>query len=92
MAVSKVEILRGSGEVVATYNGRELKRTVYKHFKGGHYFVIGLAINQDFEEQYDVIYVPLYGERPMCSRDITAFLGTAKVEGKTVNRFEELTA
>ena len=59
---------------------------IYKHFKGNHYIVLGLALNTETEEQM-VIYKALYGEGQVFARPLTSF--TEKVEGKSQDhRFE----
>lgn len=69
---------------------RELKiGKKYRHFKGNEYLVLHLAKHSETLEEM-VVYQALYGERGIWVRPLEMFLGTKEVEGKTVNRFEEI--
>lgn len=59
----------------------------YKHYKGGIYTVIGAAKHTSNLEN-----LTLYSDKKgdMWARPTAEFCGTIKIEGKTVQRFEEL--
>lgn len=61
----------------------------YKHFKGNEYLVLYLAKHSETEEEL-VVYQALYGEFGIWVRPLAMFLGTTEVQGKMVNRFEEI--
>lgn len=63
----------------------------YRHFKGNEYLVLHLARHSETEEQM-VVYQALYGERGIWVRPLEMFLDQKEVDGKLVNRFEELNA
>ena len=60
----------------------------YRHFKGGEYEVIGVAIHSETGEKM-VVYRALYGEGGLWIRPEAMFLETIKRDGKTLPRFEE---
>jgi Uncharacterized protein conserved in bacteria len=71
------------------------KRTVkigkkYRHFKGNEYLVINIARHSETLEEM-VVYQALYGERGIWVRPLEMFLDQKEVEGRKVNRFEEIT-
>lgn len=59
----------------------------YRHFKGNHYRVIGIAIHSETMEEM-VIYVTQYGEGKTWVRPLEIFLSKAILDGKEVARFE----
>ena len=61
----------------------------YRHFKGNEYLVLYLAKHSETLEDL-VVYQALYGERGIWVRPLTMFLEQVEVEGKLVNRFEEV--
>ena len=61
----------------------------YKHFKGNEYLVINVAKHSETLENM-VVYQALYGERGLWVRPLSMFLGRKEVDGKMVNRFEEM--
>lgn len=62
---------------------------IYRHFKGNEYLVLHLARHSETEEEM-VVYQALYGERGIWVRPLEMFLDQKEVEGKMVNRFEEI--
>jgi hypothetical protein len=72
------------------HNKRELKiGHKYRHFKGNEYLVLYLAKHSETLEDL-VVYQALYGERGIWVRPLEMFLGQKEVDGKWVNRFEEI--
>jgi hypothetical protein len=61
----------------------------YRHFKGNEYLVLHLAKHSETLEEL-VVYQALYGERGVWVRSLGMFLGQKDVDGKLVNRFEEI--
>lgn len=60
---------------------------LYRHFKGGMYEVIGIAIHSETLEEM-VIYRARYGEQKLWVRPMNMFLETVEHEGRLVPRFE----
>jgi hypothetical protein len=58
----------------------------YRHYKGAHYEVIGVARHSETEEEL-VVYRALYGERGLWARPLAMFLESVEVDGATVPRF-----
>lgn len=70
------------------------KRTIeigrkYRHFKGNEYLVLHLAKHSETLEDL-VVYQALYGEKGIWVRPLSMFLEQVVLEGKLVNRFEEI--
>ena len=61
----------------------------YRHFKGQHYKIIGVAENVDSGELF-VIYQPLYGEYGLTARPLDNFIEKVIVNGLEVPRFERV--
>ncbi|HEX7715348.1 MAG TPA: DUF1653 domain-containing protein [Bacillota bacterium] len=61
----------------------------YRHFKGREYQVLGTANHSETLEPY-VVYKALYGEGQLWIRPEALFMGTVRVEGRDVPRFEYL--
>ena len=59
----------------------------YRHFKGGEYEVIGVAIHSETGEKM-VVYRALYGEGGLWTRPQAMFLETVEREGRMRPRFE----
>lgn len=71
-------------------NNREIKiGKKYRHFKGNEYLVLHLAKHSETLEDM-VVYQSLYGEKGIWVRHLSMFLDTKEVDGKIVNRFEEI--
>lgn len=65
----------------------EIKKGLYRHFKGNFYEVIDVATHSETREQM-VIYRALYGERGLWVRPLSMFTETVERDGKTFKRFE----
>lgn len=61
-----------------------LKNGLYRHYKGKHYEVIGIAKHSETAEEL-VVYRPLYGERGLWVRPLKMFTETL---AGGVKRFE----
>ena len=64
----------------------ELKKGLYKHYKGNMYEVFMTARHSETEE-WMVVYKALYGEEGMWVRPYDMFLGKVNIDGKEVGRF-----
>jgi len=67
----------------------ELKKGLYRHYKGNLYEVITTARHSETEE-WMVVYKALYGEEGIWVRPYTMFTETINIEGKMVQRFEKV--
>jgi hypothetical protein len=67
----------------------ELVPGKYRHFKGGLYEVLGIALHSESREEM-VVYRPLYGEGGMWVRPKAMFFETVSVNGVMVPRFERV--
>lgn len=71
----------------------EIEPGIYRHYKGGHYAVIGLGMHHESREPY-VIYVSLakgtVNLRPLhpLEWDLDGFFSSVTVAGQTMKRFE----
>jgi hypothetical protein len=61
----------------------------YKHFKGNEYLVLYVAKHSETLEDF-VVYQALYGDKGIWVRPLDMFLSQKEVEGKMINRFEEM--
>lgn len=61
----------------------------YRHFKGMEYLVIHRARHSETLEEL-VVYKALYGEMGIWVRPLNMFMEQVEVNGKVVNRFEEI--
>ena len=61
----------------------------YKHFKGNEYLVLNIAKHSETLEEY-VVYQALYGEMGIWVRPLEMFLDQKMIDGKLLNRFEEI--
>lgn len=59
----------------------------YRHFKGQHYFVRGVALHSETQEAM-IVYQQDYGDRGLWVRPQAMFLETVPVDGKSVPRFQ----
>lgn len=64
----------------------ELPAGRYRHYKGQHYQVIGVARHSETLEPV-VIYRPLYGEGALWVRPHAMFVESVVVDGQTQPRF-----
>lgn len=61
----------------------------YRHFKGNEYLLLHLAKHSETREDL-VVYQALYGERGIWVRPLSMFTEQVEVDGKMVNRFDEI--
>jgi len=61
----------------------------YRHFKGGEYEVIDVALHSETEQPH-VVYRPLYGEGRLWIRPLELFDDQKQVAGRSVPRFERV--
>ena len=64
-----------------------MKTGLYKHFKGGTYWVTGTAIHTETEEEF-VIYHNINVPEKVFIRPFKMFNETIEREGKQVKRFD----
>jgi len=67
----------------------DLKKGIYRHYKGKYYEVLLLARHSETEE-WMVVYKTLYDEESIWVRPYKMFIEKVEVEGKLVDRFEKL--
>jgi len=65
----------------------ELKKGLYKHYKGNLYEVFMTAQHSETEE-WMVVYKALYGDEGMWVRPYDMFVSQVEVDGQMVSRFE----
>ena len=65
----------------------EIKKGIYRHFKGNEYEVIATAKHSETMEDM-VIYKALYGEGGLWVRPADMWNETVEKDGKAVKRFE----
>lgn len=68
-----------------------LEHGLYRHYKGNHYEVLGVAKHSENEEAL-VVYRALYGEGGLWVRPLAMFTESIPVEGGCIKRFEYLGA
>ena len=56
----------------------------YRHYKGNHYDVIGVARHSETEEPL-VVYRPRYGDRGLWVRPLSMFTEPVMVDGERVS-------
>jgi len=66
-----------------------LKKGLYRHYKGNLYEVLMTAKHSETEE-WMVVYKALYGNKGIWVRPYDMFIEKVEVEGKTVDRFEKI--
>jgi hypothetical protein len=64
----------------------ELKKGLYKHYKGNMYEVFMTAQHSETEE-WMVVYKALYGEEGTWVRPFDMFVEKIQYEGKEIDRF-----
>lgn len=64
----------------------EIKPGKYRHFKGGEYEVLGMAIHSETQEEM-VVYRALYGEGKVWVRPKRMWNEVVERDGKTYRRF-----
>lgn len=67
----------------------ELRAGVYRHYKGNHYLVLGLA-REDESEEIVVVYTRLYARAglPMSTRRLSAWNQAVQTPQGAVPRFQ----
>ncbi|HHT16538.1 MAG TPA: DUF1653 domain-containing protein [Papillibacter sp.] len=65
----------------------ELKRGIYKHYKGNLYEALMIARHSETEEEM-VVYRALYGDQSLWVRPYSMWVETVTVEGVPVPRFK----
>ena len=58
----------------------------YRHYKGGEYEVVDIAIHSETHEPM-VVYRPLYGEGRLWVRPMAMFMETVTIDGASMPRF-----
>ncbi len=61
--------------------------SLYEHYKGLHYKIIGIARHSETLEEL-VVYQALYGEGGIWVRPVTMFLETIEINGQPQPRFK----
>lgn len=64
----------------------QLKKGLYRHFKGNLYRLLEIARHSETGEEM-VVYQALYGERGIWVRPLAMFDETIERDGKTFKRF-----
>jgi cyclomaltodextrinase / maltogenic alpha-amylase / neopullulanase len=64
-----------------------LRKGVYRHFKGNLYELVEQAIHSETLEEY-VVYRALYGERGIWVRPLSMFIEQIERDGRSIPRFE----
>ena len=64
----------------------ELKKGIYRHYKGSLYEVLHTAQYSETEE-WMVVYRALYGDKGVWVRPYAMFTEKIKLDGRTVKRF-----
>ena len=67
----------------------DLKCGRYRHYKGNHYVVLGVASHSETLEKL-VVYRADYGDRGLWVRPLAMFLDTVEISGELKARFEFL--
>jgi len=69
----------------------EIKKGIYRHYKGNEYEVLMVAKHSETEEPL-VIYRALYGDYGVWARPYEMFVEKVEVNGEMVDRFRFLYA
>lgn len=64
-----------------------IKKGIYRHFKGKLYNVLEVAKHSETMEEY-VVYKALYGEEGIWVRPLDMFTETIVRDGQEIKRFE----
>ncbi len=64
-----------------------IQKGKYRHFKGGLYQVVDVALHSETQEPY-VVYRALYDEGGLWIRPLAMFAETIERDGKSFKRFE----
>ena len=64
----------------------EIKLGKYRHFKGGEYEVLGIALHSETQEEM-VVYRALYGEKKVWVRPAAMWNDFVEKEGVRYKRF-----
>lgn len=67
----------------------EIKKGIYKHYKGNLYEVLMTARHSETEE-WMVVYKALYGDKGTWVRPYEMFMEKVEVEGLFIPRFEKV--
>jgi molecular chaperone GrpE len=67
----------------------DLKKGIYRHYKGNEYRILMTAMNSDTKEE-TIIYQDVSRPEKIWTRPKTEFLSTVEVAGETKSRFEFL--
>lgn len=65
----------------------ELKKGIYRHYKGPKYEVFMTAQHSETEE-WMVVYKALYGDEGMWVRPYDMFCAKIEIDGELISRFE----
>ena len=76
-----------TGAEMSSMKNTEVETGRYRHYKGNHYTVIGVARHSETEEEL-VVYRQEYGERSLWVRPLQMFIETVEVAGEVMKRFE----
>jgi len=67
----------------------QLKKGLYRHYKGNMYEVY-MTVQHSETEEWMVVYKALYGEQGMWVRPYEMFVEKIEVEGRMINRFSKV--
>lgn len=90
-----MKLLIGSGNMSNTLKSSDAAKRIlktgkkYRHFKGNEYLVLYQAKHSETLEDL-VVYKALYGEGGIWVRPLSMFLEQVEVNGKIVDRFQEI--
>lgn len=90
-----MKLLIGSGNMSNTFKSSDAAKRIlktgkkYRHFKGNEYLVLYQAKHSETLEDL-VVYKALYGEGGIWVRPLSMFLEQVEVNGKIVDRFQEI--
>ena len=69
----------------------EIKKGLYRHFKGNIYRILHIAKHSETLEEM-VVYQAMYGEGGIWVRPLSMFEEEIERDGKTIRRFSPITA